>query len=319
MPIAVYPGLALTGARVIDVVSNPQAQVETQIALRERYQTPFVLSAMDLSAEAEAFGCAIHFSDTEVPSVTGRLVTDLEQAQRLAIPKPGDKRTAVHLEAVRKLRALPGHPLVLGGCIGPFSLAARLVGVSEALELTLADPDLMHVVLEKSAAFLTEYLRAFRAAGADGVIIAEPAAGLMSPRGLAAFSSAYLKTMSVALADEHFSLLLHNCGAKLLHLPAILESGLTSFHFGAPMDIAAGLAKVPSDVVLCGNLDPAGVFCQLPADEVKQRAAHLLAATAGHRNFVLSSGCDLPPNTPLQNLDAFFAAAKSIAPFPASP
>jgi len=114
MPIAVYPGLALTGARVIDVVSNPRAQVETQIALRERYQTPFALSAMDLSAEAEAFGCAIHFSDTEVPSVTGRLVTDLEQARRLAIPKPGDKRTAVHLDAVRGLRALPDHPLVLG-------------------------------------------------------------------------------------------------------------------------------------------------------------------------------------------------------------
>ena len=319
MPIAVYPGLALTGAQVIDVVSNPQTQVETQIALRGRYQTPFVLSAMDLSAEAEAFGCAIHFSDTEVPSVTGRLVTDLEQARRLAIPKPGDKRTAVHLEAVRALHALPDHPLVFGGCIGPFSLAARLVGVSEALEMTLADPDLMHVVLEKSALFLTEYLRAFSAAGADGVIIAEPAAGLLSPIGLAAFSSAYLKPMAAALADGQFAMVLHNCGAKLLHLPAILDSGLESFHFGAPMDIAAGLAKVPSDVVLCGNLDPAGVFCQLPADEVRQRAADLLAATAGHRNFVLSSGCDLPHDTPLHTLDAFFAAAKSFAPFPASP
>jgi uroporphyrinogen decarboxylase len=319
MPIAVYPGLALTRARVIDVVSNPRAQVGTQMALRGRYQTPFALSAMDLSAEAEAFGCAIHFSDTEVPSVTGRLVTDLEQARRLAVPKPGGKRTAAHLDAVRELRAMPNRPLVLGGCIGPFSLAARLVGVSEALELTLADPDLMHVVLEKSAAFLTEYIRAFRAAGADGVIIAEPAAGLMSPRGLAAFSSAYLKTMAAALDDGRFALVLHNCGAKLLHLPAVLESGLKSFHFGAPMDIAAALEKVPPDVVLCGNLDPAGVFCQLPAAEVKSRAVNLLAATAGHRNFVLSSGCDLPPDTPLQNLDAFFAAAKSVAPFAASP
>jgi len=200
MPIAVYPGLALTGARVIDVVSNPRAQIEAQMALHERYQTPFVLSAMDLSAEAEAFGCAIHFSETEVPSVTGRLVTNREQAQRLAVPQPGDKRTAVHLEAARGLHVLPNHPLVFGGCIGPFSLAARLVGVSEALELTLADPDLMCVVLEKSATFLTDYLRAFRSAGADGVIIAEPAAGLLSPRGLAAFSSAYLKTMAASLA-----------------------------------------------------------------------------------------------------------------------
>ena len=58
-------------------------------------------------------------------------------------------------------------------------------------------------------------------------------------------------------------------------------------------------------MVLCGNLDPAGIFCQLSADEVKACATGLLTVTARHRNFVLSSGCDLPPNTPLDNLEAF--------------
>jgi uroporphyrinogen decarboxylase len=316
MPIAVYPGLALTGARVIDVVSNARAQVETQAALYARYQSPFLLSAMDLSAEAEAFGCTILISEMELPAVTGHLVTNREQAQRLAIPKPGDRRTAVHLEAVRGLRAMANGLLVLGGCIGPFSLAARLVGVSAALELTLADPDLMRAVLEKSAAFLVDYLRAIRSAGADGVMIAEPAAGLLSPRGLAAFSSAYLKTMAAAVADNHFALVLHNCGARLVHLPAMLETGLKSFHFGTPMDVVVALEKVPSDVVVCGNLDPAGVFCQLSAHEVAARTTSLLTATANRRNFVLSSGCDLPSGTPLDNLDAFFAAAKSAAPLP---
>jgi uroporphyrinogen decarboxylase len=311
MPIAVYPGLALTKARVCDVVNDPQAQVEAQVALHERHQTPFVLSAMDLSAEAEAFGCALHCSDNEVPSVTGRLVTNLEQAQRIAVPKAGDKRTAVHLETVRRLRALPDRPLVFGGCIGPFSLAARLVGVSEAMELTVTDPELMHVVLEKSAAFLDEYVRAFRAAGADGIIMAEPAAGLLSPRSMATLSSSYIKTIAAGVADGHFALILHNCAAKVLHLPAILETGLKSFHFGAPMDLPAALVKVPTDVVLCGNLDPAGVFCQLQPEEVTVRAAALLAATAGHRNHVLSSGCDVPPNASLASLDAFYAAVKS--------
>jgi uroporphyrinogen decarboxylase len=308
MPIAVYPGLALTKARVCDVVSDPQAQVAAQLALHERYQTPFVLSAMDLSAEAEAFGCTLHRSETEVPSVTGRLVTNLEQAQRLEVPKPGDKRTSVHLEAVRRLRTLPDRPLVFGGCIGPFSLAARLVGVSEAMELTVTDPDLMHVVLEKSARFLTDYVRAFRSAGADGVIMAEPAAGLLSPRSMAALSSCYIKTIATTVADGHFALILHNCAAKVLHLPAILETGLNSFHFGAPMDLVVALGKVPSDVVLCGNLDPAGVFCQMPPAEVTARTAKLLADTASHRNYVLSSGCDVPPNASLASLDAFFEA-----------
>ena len=311
LPIATYPGLALTGATVREAVNNPQAQFDAVAALHARYHGPFALSAMDLSAEAEAFGCTLHVSDNEIPSVTGRLVTTIEQARKLALPQPGDRRTAVYLETVRMLKKLPSRPLVLGGCIGPFSLASRLVGVSEALELTLTEPDLMKVVLEKSTEFLTAYARAFNAAGADGLIMAEPAAGLLSPRGLSANSSVYVKAIAAAVEDGQFALILHNCAARLLHLPAILETGLTSFHFGAPMDLPAALAKVAPDVVLCGNLDPAGVFCQLAPAEVTARAADLLSRTAAHRNYVLSSGCDVPAGVPLPSLDAFYAAVKT--------
>lgn len=310
MPIAVYPGLALTGAKVSDIVTSSQAQFEAQAALHERFRTPFVMSAMDLSAEAEAFGCAVHATETEVPSVTGHLITNLEQAQKLSVPLPGDKRTRIYLETVRRLRQLPDRPMVLGGCIGPFSLAARLVGVSEAMEMTVAAPELMHLLLEKCTGFLSDYLRAFRLAGADGVIMAEPAAGLLSPRGLSRYSSAYVKLIGAALADGHFAIILHNCAAKLLHLPAVLETGLKSFHFGAPMNLAAALRKVPADVVLCGNLDPAGVFVQTRSAEITARVSALVDDTAGYCNFVLSSGCDLPPGAPLSSLAAFYAAVK---------
>ena len=308
LPIATYPGLALTGAKVRDIVTNPRAQLDAQAALRARYQGPFALSAMDLSAEAEAFGCTLMMSDAEIPTVTGRLVTSLEQAKNLAVPHPGDQRTGVYLEAVRLLTQLPGNPFVFAGCIGPFSLAARLAGVSEAMELTATEPDLIHALLEKSATFLTSYLRAFRAAGAQGVIMAEPAAGLLSPRSLAAFSSAYIRRIAAAVCDDTFDILLHNCAARLLHLPAIRETGLRAFHFGAPMDIAGALANVGPEVVLCGNLDPTAVFVQSPPAEVTARTAQLLTATASHRNFVVSSGCDVPPNAPLASLDAFHAA-----------
>lgn len=308
MPIAVYPGRAITGARVADLVTDPGAQFRAQAALHERFHTRIVLSAMDLSAEAEAFGCTLYAAPDEIPSVTGRLVTDLSQARRLAIPIPGDKRTAVYLETVRRLRQLPDRPLVLGGCIGPFSLAARLAGVSEAMELTVTEPDLIHVLLEKSAEFLAMYLRAFRQAGADGVIMAEPAAGLLSPRSMATLSSSYIRQIGAAMEDDHFSLILHNCAAKLLHLPAILETGLTSFHFGAPMDVASALRQMPSNIVVCGNLDPTAVFAQLSPDEIAAQTGALLDRASSHRNFVISSGCDLPATVPLASLEAFFAA-----------
>lgn len=310
LPIAVYPGAALTGASVQDVVTNSRAQFEAQAALYERFQTPVALSAMDLSAEAEAFGCEIHLADNEVPTVVGSLVATPEDAAKLKVPTPGDKRTRVYLETIGLLRKLPGQPLVLAGCIGPFSLAARLVGMNEALGLTITDPALLHVVLAKCTAFLTSYARAFQAAGADGVIMAEPAAGLLSPRALATFSSAYVKQVVTATADGHFALVLHNCAAKLVHVPAVLEGGARVFHFGAPMDLPAALAKVNQEIVLCGNLDPARVFCQSSAEDVTAHTRNLLATTQPFRNYVLSSGCDVPAAAPLANLAAFFAAAR---------
>ena len=310
LPIATYPGLVLTRGTVRQAVTDPEAQFEAVAALHARYRTPVVLSAMDLSAEAEAFGCALHASEDEIPSVTGRLVTSLAQAKRLPVPQPGDRRTAVYLETVRRLKALASRPLVLGGCIGPFSLAARLVGVSEALELTLTEPDLMAAVLEKSAALLSAYARAFKEAGADGLIMAEPAAGLLSPRGVSTHSSPYIKRIAAAVGGGEFALVLHNCAARVLHLPAILETGLSSFHFGAPMDLPAALGKVGPEVVLCGNLNPTGVFCQLGPDEVRQQTLDLLSKTASHKNYVISSGCDVPAAAPLANLDAFYSAVR---------
>lgn len=309
MPIAVYPGAALTGAKVRDIVTNPRAQFDASSALHSRYRTPFALSAMDLSVEAEAFGCQIHMTDDEIPTAVSSVVANLEQAQALVVPPVGLKRTQVYLDTVKLLRQLPDRPLVLGGCIGPFSLAGRLVGLSEACGLTLENPGLMLTVLDKCASFLTAYVQEFKSAGADGVIMAEPAAGLLSPRGLGAFSAAYIRRIVQAAEDGQFQIILHNCGAKLIHLPAILESGPSAFHFGAPMDLASALAKTPATTVLCGNLDPSAVFLQSTPEQLAAKTNELLAATEAYRNCVISSGCDVPHGSPLANLDAFCAQA----------
>jgi len=120
------------------------------------------------------------------------------------------------------------------------------------------------------------------------------------------------------VGTDAFPIVLHNCGAQVQLLPGILETGIKSFHFGAPMSIRAALDEVPGNVVLCGNLDPSNVFVRSRAEDPRSRAAELLRDTANHRNFVLSSGCDLPPGTPMANLDAFYSAPAALDPPSAS-
>jgi uroporphyrinogen decarboxylase len=312
MPIGVYPGLGLTGGTVRDLVTDAGAQFEAAVALHERYGTPVIMSAMDLSVEAEAFGAEVHFSEHEVPTVTCPVLSSASEAKGLSMPAPGDKRTVVYLETVRKLKLMPGNPVVLGGCIGPFSLAGRLVGIAESFGLTIEDPELMHELVGKCAQFLEGYVRAFRSVGADGVIMAEPSAGLLSPSAVATFSSPYVRRIVESVGDSPFSFVLHNCAARPVHLPAMIGAGARILHFGAPMDLATALRQVDRELVLCGNLDPAGVFCQGSPEVVAEQTVKLLASTAGFANHVLSSGCDLPPEVSLANLDAFYSAAEGM-------
>lgn len=311
MPIGVYAGLDITGASVYAAVTDSTAQAEAVLALHERFHTPVMLTAMDLSAEAESFGCEVRMAEDDIPTVIGRRVTNQAQIEALPQPQPGDARMAVHLDAARQLVQNSGGAPVLGGLIGPFSLAGRIFGVSEALEASLSDPDLLLTLLDRAAVLLAGYAAEFRRAGASGVIMAEPAAGLLSPRGLARFSAPFVRRIIESVQTEDFTVILHNCGAKLVHLPKVLESGAEIYHFGAPMDLLAALQQVEGRAILAGNLDPTAVFHSGTPEEVRQSTNLLMQAARPYRNFILSSGCDLPPGTTVANLEAFYEVART--------
>jgi len=197
--------------------------------------------------------------------------------------------------------------MVLAGMIGPLSLAGRLFGVSEALLATATDPAMILVLIEKATSYLRSYARAFKEAGAHGVIIAEPTAGLLSPRSVLDFSTRFVRTIVEDLQDESFDVILHNCGARAPHLSPTLEAGAAAYHFGSPMDLGAALDAAPDGVVICGNLDPAGIFHHSTPDEIRTRTAELCGLWATDHRLVISSGCDIPGMTPIENIEAFFS------------
>lgn len=309
MPLGAYSGLEITGESIEDVVSVPGSQFKAVMALHDRYRTPVLLTAMDLCAEAEAYGCEIKMSEREIPTLVGRLVTNEAEILALPNPVPGDARTRVPLETAWRLVAEADGPIPILGCmLGPFSLAGRLFGMSEALEATTIEPETIEVLLKQVTAFLCQYALAFRDTGAWGVIVAEPEAGLLSPADLGRFSALFVKRIVETVEAPDFAVVLHNCGAKLNHLEKILESGAGINHFGAPMDIVAALGAVGPDVILGGNLDPTAVFQNGTPQAVGEATRALLEATRSYKNFIISSGCDIPPGTPLASLNAFYRA-----------
>jgi uroporphyrinogen decarboxylase len=311
MPLVSMPGAQLINRGTRDLFENAEYQSQAQLAVRDALNTTVLMTAMDLSVEAEAFGANVRSEENEVPTITGRLVSSRDQIYNLCVPPIGSGRTGIYLEAARKLAAARGPHIVLGCMIGPFSLAGRLFGVSETLETTALEPEWISVLLEKTTSFCIDYARAFKEAGVSGIIIAEPTAGLLSPRSLVRFSSDSVRRIIEAVQDGWFDVVLHNCGARPPHLAGSLEAGAKIYHFGTPMDIVEALTLVQDrDIILAGNLDPSGVFRSGTPEEVREATRDLLERTATLRNFVPSSGCDLPADVPLENIRAFLDAVE---------
>ncbi len=308
LPIMTYPGLALTEQSIMEVVTDGIEQFLCMYSLAKRYPSVASVSMMDLSVEAEAFGSKVQFSEKEVPTVVGSIVTDMESARSLKVPDVGAGRTSEYLEAVKiAARKIKGKP-VFGGQIGPFSLACRLMEMKNLLLSIVKKPDFAHVVLEKTTAFLVEYARAIKAAGANGVIIAEPAAGLVSPAQCDEFSSRYVKQIVDAVQDNTFTVILHNCGNTVKLVNSMLSTGAAGFHFGNAVKMRDIMPQMPPDRIAFGNVDPAGLFKLGTPAQVAERVDELLDEVGHYSNFVLSSGCDIPPGTSLDNVDAFFDA-----------
>ena len=59
VPVLSFPGASLVGVTVRDIVTSAPAQIAAQRALHDRFATPCMMSAMDLSVEAEEFGSEI--------------------------------------------------------------------------------------------------------------------------------------------------------------------------------------------------------------------------------------------------------------------
>ena len=308
IPVMTHPGIEQNGTTVREAVSNGKVHADAVVKLTQNYRSVAACTIMDLTTEAEAFGAEIAFSDEAVPAVVGHMLTDVKSINDLQVPSLKAGRIPQYLKAnLLAARAIQDRP-VFAGCIGPFSLAGRLYDMSGIMMLIYENPDAAHTLLAKCTQFIEKYCEALKLTGVNGVLMAEPAAGLLSNDDCKAFSSAYVKYIVNKVQDDHFIVVLHNCGNTGHCTEAMVETGAAAYHFGNKCRMEEVIKEVPKDALTMGNLDPVSIFKDGTPAQMREATLDLLEKMREYPNFVLSSGCDTPPHTPIENIHAFFAA-----------
>ena len=307
LPILSFPAARKLGVTVNELVHSAALQARAMEYVAHNTPTAAAVSPMELSVEAEAFGALTVFSEDELPGIRGQLVSDLSETEALTVPTVGAGRTGVCVEAISLAKAaIPDKP-VLAGLIGPFSLAGRLMDVSGILYACFDDPEIVHTLLEKCTDFLANYALALRAAGADGVIMAEPLAGLIGAEMAEEFSCRYVKKILASVQSENFPVIYHNCGSAVIPmLPELFSMGCAAYHFGDAVSMAEVLKNAPSDVLCLGNISPVEKFASGSAASMRLAVRELMDVCGAYPNFIPSSGCDIPIHADWENIMAFF-------------
>lgn len=310
VPLMGFPGIQITQSTLKQNEFNWGTQFWTLSELWRHFQPDGLFTFMDLSVEANALGLPVRFPLGESPTVEAPVVStqrDLHRFYKMDVLADG--RVRVFIETMklmkRHLKTWCG-----GYVVGPYTLAALMMGATETAIATIDNPALLHETLTFTTYVIARYANALANAGADMVAILEPSAVMLSPKQYREFSGRY--THQIILQMRALPIL-HICGDTRHLIKPMLDTGAQALSLDSLVALDEVAAQVPDDMVLIGNINPTAVMVDESPQGVYEQTADLVRRMKSYPNFILSTGCDLPPETPLENIKAFMDAGRGVA------
>ncbi|MCL5942706.1 MAG: uroporphyrinogen decarboxylase family protein [Actinobacteria bacterium] len=309
IPVGGLPGAALSGTTVRSNMCDGAVKAASAVSYVEEYGPDAVFHIGDVAVEAEAMGVSVGFPEENMPEVLAPLVREPGDIHRLRMPDftgPAG-RTGVDVECVRLLaQRFPQLP-VFAQVTGPFTIASALVGHERACRLTVTDRPFLQRLLDVCTEVTLGFARAQLEAGGTILWIGEPMGSLLSPSTFAALCVPPLQRIVAACGVMS---ILHVCGNTSAHLRTLADTGVQGLSLDSAVDLPTAARALPGDVVLMGNIHPVAVARFGTPDSVRAAADTLLDAMDGFDNFILSTGCSTPVDSPPENIKALIAAAR---------
>jgi len=237
----------------------------------------------------------------------------LEQLRQINITM--DSRVNVYTETVKLMSIGLPEKIIKGAYVtGPYTLASLMMGANEAAMATITRQEELHRLCELTTEKIQEYIRLLISAGAELICFLEPSAMLLGPDQFERFSSFYVKHLNQSCRYSGVITIYHTCGNTMHLIKKMIASNIQGISLDS-QEVGVNLPEVakivPENIVVMGNINPTNVMLKGTPDLVKKRVLGLLDQMAPFHNFVLSTGCDLPQETPIVNIDAFMDTGRN--------
>jgi len=316
MPITMMFACAQIGARYRDYCTDYRVLVEGQARTAEAFGFDYVNSMSDPAREAADCGAVVEYFDNQPVAIVEEqaLLADKTKLASLRIPDPlGGGRMHNGIKALDLYRERVGKDKIIEGWIeGPIAEAADLRGINTLMLDFFDDPafvrDLFAFVIEMELRFAGEQIKA----GADIIGLGDAAASLVGPQIYDEFVWPHEKKLVDGIHALGGKVRLHICGntRRILEGMGKLRCEIVDLDSLAP--ISEARQQMGPDTVLLGNMNPVAVLRN--GDPAGVTAAVAECHRQAGPRFIVGAGCEVPRDTPTDNLRALCAYAHTHQP-----
>ncbi|MGB6064689.1 MAG: uroporphyrinogen decarboxylase family protein [Desulfomonilaceae bacterium] len=303
----------LAGIPLGEYVRSGKLLARCQIQALKQYDYDAVFALMDTNVETEAAGSVLTYRADRYPSVRTYALSDGTNLDGVSVPDPHQSgRMPELLEAVRILRQKVGDDVLVVGCVlGPMTLATQLLGIEAALYLAADDPEKFSCLLDFAAEIAIRFGISQIEAGAHLPMVFNPSA---SP---AVIPHQFFREIELPRLRKVFTAFkqagaaanwLHVAGPAEPILPLYAHAGVDIANIDYEVKMEDARRALPR-TCLNGNIKPLA-FVEATPDVIADESSRLINLFADRRGFIMSSGCEIPPESRPENIAAMVAAAR---------
>jgi len=308
-PLVGFPGVSMTGSNIKLAQQNYGEHYNVIKKIVDEFSPDIIFPLMDLSVEANALGRYTLFpkEDSATVSKDRFSIEELNRFKKINISF--DSRVNCYVDTIKLMKiSLPANILKGAYVTGPYSLAGLIMGADKAAMATMLDENTLKRLCDYTTEVISEYIGMLISAGAELICILEPTAVMLGPEQFNGYSASYVKYINESFRYSGINTVYHTCGNTMHLIDKMVSSGvdgisLDSKEVGVSLKEVA--EKVDRKIAVMGNINPSSTMLHGKPEDVGKEVSGLLKEMDPYPNFILSTGCDLPQETPPKNIKAF--------------
>jgi uroporphyrinogen decarboxylase len=325
VPFAGVHAGKLKGYTATEVLQDGSKLLESLLAVNELYDPDGQPVIFDLQVEAELLGCELVWAPKAPPSVvTHPLGSSLARIPD-RLPGPDEGRLPMILDVMRAMKKAVGHKTGLYGLVcGPFTLASHLRGTEIFMDM-YDNPDELRALLAYTSAVSMRIANYYIKAGMDIIAIVDPLVSQISPRHFRSFLFEPFRDIFAWLHMQGVFSSFFVCGDATKNIEIMCQTGPDCISIDENIDLLAA-AQITGryNVTLAGNIPLTTRMLLGTQQDNMKFVVDLLDAVHSHselspqnepgqtqyKNFILSPGCDMPYDTPPENVVGVLQAVR---------